>query len=186
MHPRNAPLKKAIPLYKVCFSRGNASAHAHAHTHLRVLLMVRIVRSLEPPCSPPGTSKELEGGYLGSHPPCSFRPRTPRAQCGTWVTPAQVRKRGWVSRRGPNYLSWTENGSGRPESAADLGQSPPCSGLSFSTRRLRLTVSIAALAPCGWSFPELGGTPSLPGCPFSVPGLRGRPQKPIIAAGAPG
>lgn len=86
VHPRNAPLKKAIPLYKVCFSRGNASAHAHAHTHLRVLLMVRIVRSLEPPCSPPGASKELQGGYPAVLAPelreRSAAPGSPRPRSG--------------------------------------------------------------------------------------------------------
>lgn len=67
-------------------------------------------------------------------------------------------------------------------SAADLGQSSPCSGLSFPTNRPGLTVSIAALAPFGWPFPELEGTPSSSRSPFLRPGLRGRPQKSITAA----
>lgn len=67
-------------------------------------------------------------------------------------------------------------------SAADLGQSSPCSGLSFPTNRPGLTVSIAALAPFGWPFPELEGTPSSSRSPFLRPGLRGRSQKSITAA----
>lgn len=99
--------------------------------------------------------------------------------------PGPGQEKGEISRRGPNYPSWKEVGGGRPESAADLGQSPPCSGLSFPTRRLRLTVSIAALAPCGWSFPELGRTPSSARLPLLGP-WPARSQKPITAAGATG
>lgn len=79
-----------------------------------------------------------------------------------------------TSRPGPNYPWWKGNGEWKTrvpdlQSAADLGQSPPCSSLSFPINRPGLTVSIATLAPFGWPSPELEGTPSSSRSPFFRP-----------------
>lgn len=127
----------------------------------------------------------LKGGCLGH-----IHPAGPHAAelCGRSAAPGSPPPRPGKGgdKSAWSYRSWKEVGGGRPESAADLGQSPPCSGLSFPTRRLRRTVSIAALAPRGWSFPELGRTPSSARLPFPGPWPARSPSEPIPAAGATG
>lgn len=108
------------------------------------------------------------------------------------ATPApRGQEKGETSVGGSNYPLGKENEWERksrvpdPASAADLGQSPPCLGLSFPTHRPKLRVSIAALAAFSWSFPELGGMPFSAGSSFPRPrAARSRAETPLSYSSA--
>lgn len=137
--------------------------------------MVRIVISLQPPCSPPGERMGCAGDAWVS--PTLRKLSPPNSAVAVWhgghssTARKNARQAGLVL----TIPGGKGMGSGRPtrvpdlQSAADLGQSPPCSSLSFPINRPGLTVSIATLAPFGWPSPELEGTPSSSRSPFFRP-----------------
>lgn len=119
--------------------------HLCAHPHLQILLIIRMVRSsLKPHCGPAGRAKAEQ--EMPGH--CDLRGFSPtttsRAQCGMGDAWAQEPARGLRHTHPSNYR-FEENNSDRTLSlasrvAADLGELPLPSGLSFPTFRPRLRV----------------------------------------------
>lgn len=157
-------------------------AHAHAHTepagfanglHSEIITGV----ALRFPRGQQGTSRGCQGH---THPAGALAPDY-QGRSAEPATPAPRGQEDDATAGGWSSLFFAEREweleTTVPDlvPAADLGQSPPRLGLSFPTRRSRLTVPIAEVAPFSRSFRELGGTPSSAGSPFLGPRLRRNP-----------